>query len=107
MPVGILMKFLKIRTVCDTHKLGLHLDGARLWNALIAKSENSIFIMARFSIQFPFVLVKDLGAPVGSMLVGDEALMNKALRIRKMLGGGMRQIGALAAAASYALDHQF
>ena len=50
---------------------------------------------------------KGLGAPVGSMLVGDDALMNKALRIRKMLGGGMRQIGMLAAAASYGLDAQF
>jgi threonine aldolase len=99
-------EILKIRTVCDTHKLGLHLDGARLWNALIAKSENTLHygeIFDTISVCFS----KGLGAPVGSMLVGDEALMNKALRIRKMLGGGMRQIGALAAAASYALDHQF
>lgn len=95
-----------IRTVCDTNGLGLHLDGARLWNALIAKSETAL----QYGSVFDTISVcfsKGLGAPVGSMLVGDEALMNNALRIRKMLGGGMRQIGSLAAAASYALDHQF
>jgi threonine aldolase len=99
-------EILKIRAVCNAHDLGLHLDGARLWNALIAKSETPLDygkIFDTISVCFS----KGLGAPVGSMLVGDEALMNKALRIRKMLGGGMRQIGALAAAASYALDHQF
>ena len=95
-----------IRTVCDTNGLGLHLDGARLWNALIAKSETAL----QYGSVFDTISVcfsKGLGAPVGSMLVGDEALMNNALRIRKMLGGGMRQIGSLAAAASYALDYQF
>lgn len=99
-------EILKIRAVCNAHDLGLHLDGARLWNALIAKSETPLDygkIFDTISVCFS----KGLGAPVGSMLVGDEVLMNKALRIRKMLGGGMRQIGALAAAASYALDHQF
>ncbi|MDC1471657.1 beta-eliminating lyase-related protein [Flavobacteriaceae bacterium] len=99
-------EILKIRAVCNAYDLGLHLDGARLWNALIAKSETPLNygeVFDTISVCFS----KGLGAPVGSMLVGDEALMNKALRIRKMLGGGMRQIGALAAAASYALDHQF
>ena len=96
----------KIRKVCDTHNLGFHLDGARLWNALIAKSETTLqygTIFDTISVCFS----KGLGAPVGSVLVGDEVLMNNALRVRKMLGGGMRQIGSLAAAASYALDHQF
>ena len=99
-------EILKIRSVCDTHNLGLHLDGARLWNALVAKSETP----QQYGEIFDTISVcfsKGLGAPVGSMLVGDDALMNKALRIRKMLGGGMRQIGMLAAAASYALDAQF
>ena len=99
-------EILKIRSVCDTHNLGLHLDGARLWNALVAKSETA----QQYGEIFDTISVcfsKGLGAPVGSMLVGDDALMNKALRIRKMLGGGMRQIGMLAAAASYALDAQF
>lgn len=95
-----------IRTVCDAHDLGFHLDGARLWNALIAKSETALQYGAVFDT-ISVCFSKGLGAPVGSMLVGDEALMNNALRIRKMLGGGMRQIGSLAAAASYALDHQF
>lgn len=83
-----------IRTVCDTNGLGLHLDGARLWNALIAKSETAL----QYGSVFDTISVcfsKGLGAPVGSMLVGDEALMNNALRIRKMLGGGMRQIGSI------------
>jgi threonine aldolase len=95
-----------IRAVCDSNDLGLHLDGARLWNALIAKSETTLQYGAVFDT-ISVCFSKGLGAPVGSMLVGDEALMNNALRIRKMLGGGMRQIGSLAAAASYALDHQF
>lgn len=99
-------EILKIRKVCDAHDLGLHLDGARLWNALVAKSDSALQygnIFDTISVCFS----KGLGAPVGSMLVGDEALMNKALRVRKMLGGGMRQIGSLAAAANYALDYQY
>ena len=96
----------KIRIVCDTHDLGLHLDGARLWNALVEKPETPLEygeIFDTISVCFS----KGLGAPVGSMLVGNDVHMNKALRVRKMLGGGMRQIGSLAAAASYALDHHF
>jgi len=99
-------EILKVRSVCDSHKLGLHLDGARLWNALISKSETP----QQYGDVFDTISVcfsKGLGAPVGSVLVGNENLMNKALRIRKMLGGAMRQIGLLAAAASYALDHQY
>lgn len=99
-------EIIRIKSVCDSHKLGLHLDGARLWNALIAKSEST----QQYGDVFDTISVcfsKGLGAPVGSVLVGNEDLMNKALRIRKMLGGGMRQIGLLAAAASYALDHQY
>ena len=99
-------EILKIKSVCDSHKLGLHLDGARLWNALISKSETP----QQYGDVFDTISVcfsKGLGAPVGSVLVGNENLMNKALRIRKMLGVGMRQVGLLAAAASYALDHQY
>ena len=99
-------EILKIKSVCDSHKLGLHLDGARLWNALISKSETP----QQYGDVFDTISVcfsKGLGAPVGSVLVGNENLMNKALRIRKMLGGGMRQVGLLAEAASYALDHQY
>ena len=99
-------EILKIKSVCNSHKLGLHLDGARLWNALISKSETP----QQYGDVFDTISVcfsKGLGAPVGSVLLGNENLMNKALRIRKMLGGGMRQVGLLAAAASYALDHQY
>jgi len=99
-------EIIRIKSVCDSNKLGLHLDGARLWNALIAKSEST----QQYGDVFDTISVcssKGLGAPVGSVLVGNEDLMNKALRIRKMLGGGMRQIGLLAAAASYALDYQY
>ena len=99
-------EILKVKSVCDSHKLGLHLDGARIWNALISKSETP----QQYGDVFDTISVcfsKGLGAPVGSVLVGNENLMNKALRIRKMLGGGMRQVGLLAAAASYALDHQY
>ena len=99
-------EIIKIKSVCDSHKLGLHLDGARLWNALIAKSETPLQYGNVFDT-ISVCLSKGLGAPAGSVLVGNEDLMNKALRIRKMLGGGMRQIGLLAAAASYALDHQY
>tara|TARA_B110000483_G_scaffold232986_1_gene301248 strand:- start:117 stop:1136 length:1020 start_codon:yes stop_codon:yes gene_type:complete len=99
-------EIIKIKSVCDSHKLGLHLDGARLWNALIAKSETPLQYGNVFDT-ISVCLSKGLGAPAGSVLVGNQDLMNKALRIRKMLGGGMRQIGLLAAAASYALDHQY
>ena len=96
----------KIRQVCDQHKLGLHLDGARLWNALIAKNENPLDYGKQFDT-ISVCLSKGLGCPVGSVLVGDEAFMEKAIRIRKIFGGGMRQAGFLAAAGIYALDHQY
>jgi threonine aldolase len=86
------------------HKLAMHLDGARLWNALVATG-----IAARHWAQhFDTVSVcfsKGLGTPLGSALVGPRALIAKARRVRKQLGGGMRQAGIVAAAALYALDH--
>ena len=69
-------EILKVRSVCDSHKLGLHLDGARLWNALISKSETP----QQYGDVFDTISVcfsKGLGAPVGSVLVGNENLMNK------------------------------
>ena len=96
----------KIRSVCDDHGLGLHLDGARVWNAMIEREEDPKFygeIFDTISVCFS----KGLGAPVGSMLIGDDHLMEGAIRIRKIFGGGMRQVGYLAAAASYSLDHNF
>lgn len=94
----------KIKSVCETHNLGLHLDGARLWNALETKSETPQQYGAIFDT-ISVCLSKGLGCPIGSVLIGNEAIMEKALRVRKMLGGGMRQVGVLAAAGLYALDH--
>lgn len=94
-----------IQTVCKKHELRYHLDGARLWNALVAKNETA----AQYGNLFDTISVclsKGLGCPVGSVLVGSELDIQKALRIRKIFGGGMRQAGYLAAAAIYALDHQ-
>ncbi|HLT52538.1 MAG TPA: GntG family PLP-dependent aldolase [Flavobacteriaceae bacterium] len=94
----------RIKRVCESHKLGYHLDGARLWNALVAtKQEAKVFgdLFDTISV----CLSKGLGCPVGSVLIGDESIMKGAMRIRKILGGGMRQVGYLAAAGLYALDH--
>lgn len=93
-----------IREVCNTHNLGLHLDGARLWNALAETKETASDYGGVFDT-ISVCFSKGLGCPVGSVLVGDEALMENAIRIRKILGGGMRQIGYLAAAGLYALDN--
>ncbi len=94
----------KIRKVCDDHGLKYHLDGARLWNALVAKGEDPKAYGALFET-ISVCLSKGMGCPVGSVLVGSKELIDKALRIRKVLGGGMRQSGFLAAAGIYAMDH--
>jgi threonine aldolase len=94
----------QIRTVCDSNNLGYHLDGARLWNALVTKQENAKQYGALFDT-ISVCLSKGLGCPIGSVLVGNKELMQHAIRIRKILGGGMRQVGYLAAAGLYALDH--
>jgi threonine aldolase len=94
----------KIRTVCNTHNLGFHLDGARIWNALVAKNETAKDYGQLFDT-ISVCLSKGLGCPIGSVLIGDEAIMQNAIRIRKILGGGMRQVGYLAAAGIYALEN--
>lgn len=94
----------EIRKVCDAHQLGFHLDGARLWNALVATGQDPKAYGATFDT-ISVCLSKGLGAPMGSVLVGKKELMDKAMRVRKVLGGGMRQIGYMAAAGLYALDH--
>ncbi len=97
-------EIIKIKEVCDTHQLNLHLDGARLFNALVAKNEKPDDYGSVFhSISVCFN--KGLGCPAGSMLMGSEKFIHQARRVRKVFGGGMRQAGFFAATAVYALDH--
>ena len=93
-----------IKALCDREYLALHLDGARLWNALEVTKEDPKEYGALFDT-ISLCFSKGLGCPVGSVLVGSKEQMNEALRIRKVFGGGMRQAGYLAAAGSYALKH--
>lgn len=94
----------KIKRVCQEHQLAFHLDGARLFNALVAKDETPKQYGELFDT-ISICLSKGLGAPIGSLLLGSEAHIKKAYRIRKLFGGAMRQVGYLAAAGIYALDH--
>jgi len=94
----------KIRKTCDDHGLALHLDGARLFNAL-AETGESPAIYGKVFDSISICLSKGLGAPVGSLLIGDQNFVKQSRRIRKVLGGGMRQAGYLAAAGIYALEH--
>jgi len=93
-----------IRGVCDERQLVLHLDGARLFNALVAQGGTPREYGALFDT-ISICLSKGLGAPAGSLLLGSRERIGKAHRLRKLMGGGMRQVGYLAAAGSYALDH--
>ncbi len=94
----------RIKNVANHHNLGYHLDGARLWNALVAKGENPKHYGKLFDT-ISVCLSKGLGCPIGSVLIGNKDIMKGAIRVRKILGGGMRQVGYLAAAGLYALDH--
>ncbi|MBO9634115.1 MAG: aminotransferase class I/II-fold pyridoxal phosphate-dependent enzyme [Chitinophagaceae bacterium] len=94
----------RIRKVCDEHGLLLHLDGARLFNALVARKEAAALYGPLFH-SISVCLNKGMGCPIGSVLMGSAAFIKKARRIRKVLGGGMRQAGYMAAAGLYALDH--
>ena len=97
-------EFEEIQKLAKTHHLGLHLDGARIFNAIVHKKEDSKQYGKVFD-SISICLSKGLGAPVGSVLVGNAAFIKKARRWRKVFGGGMRQAGSLAAAGIYALDH--
>jgi len=99
-----LKQIIKIRQICDNNNLTLHLDGARLFNALVAKKEDPLAYGQLFH-SISICLSKSLGAPVGSLLLGTKELVKKARRIRKVFGGGMRQAGYLAAAGIYALEN--
>ncbi len=93
-----------IRELCDRHSLALHLDGARLFNAIVARNEDPKEY-GRLFHSISICLSKSLGAPVGSLLLGTSFFIHRARRYRKVFGGGMRQAGYLAAAGIYALEH--
>jgi threonine aldolase len=102
----------QVQQLCKVQGLASHIDGARIFNAAVAiasKQQQDPYLVARQLVagfdSISVCLSKGLGAPVGSLLLGSNAFVAKARRIRKMLGGGMRQAGVLAAAGSYALQH--
>jgi len=93
-----------IKEICHKNNIGFHLDGARLWNAMVAKNQPA----SAFGQIFDSVSVcisKGLGAPVGSLLIGNHSFIHQARRYRKVFGGGMRQAGYLAAAGIFAIKH--
>lgn len=105
---GTIASMRDIQSVCAEARgngLALHLDGARLWNASVATGIPEKHYAAGFDT-VSVCLSKGLGAPVGSLLAGEKETIERARRFRKMFGGGMRQIGFLAAAGLFALDHQ-
>jgi threonine aldolase len=99
-----LPEIVRIREVCNANHMALHLDGARLFNAMVAGNENPLDY-GRLFHSISICLSKGLGAPVGSLLLGTHDLIRKARRVRKVFGGGMRQAGYLAAAGIYALEN--
>ena len=102
--VCTLAEMQKIKTVCVNHGLSFHLDGARLFNALVETKESTTDWGNTFD-SISICLSKGLGAPVGSLLIGKKDFIKEARRYRKALGGGMRQAGFLAAAGIYALEN--
>jgi len=96
--------FIAIKEVCTQNNLMLHLDGARLFNAIIYKNESAKQYGKVFN-SISICLSKGLGAPIGSILLGDNSFILKARRVRKVFGGGMRQAGIIAAAGLYALQN--
>jgi threonine aldolase len=97
-------RLVRISQVCEQHQLALHLDGARLFNALVARNEAPRSYGELFHT-ISICLSKGLGAPAGSLLLGSKEYIGRAHRLRKLFGGGMRQAGYLAAAGLYALEH--
>ena len=96
----------QIKKSCEDNNLSLHLDGARIWNALVKMNQepkNYGDIFDSISV----CLSKGLGCPSGSVLIGSSDLISQALRVRKVLGGGMRQVGYLAACGLYAIENNF
>lgn len=96
--------FKSIKEVCLKYNLKLHLDGSRVWNAIVEKEESPIEYGKIFD-SISICLSKGLGAPIGTVLLGSHEFINRAKKIRKIFGGGMRQSGYLAAAGIYALKN--
>jgi threonine aldolase len=99
-----LQQMKEVEEVCKKYKLSYHLDGARIFNAIVENEYTPADIGNTFDT-ISICLSKGLGAPVGSLLLGDTEFIRQARRVRKVFGGGMRQAGYLAAAGIYALDH--
>jgi threonine aldolase len=97
-------KMAAIHRLAKSKDLQLHLDGARLWNASIAKGIDPKEY-AQWADSVSVCLSKGLGAPIGSLVAGSKTFIDRVHRFRKMFGGGMRQVGIIAAAGIYALDH--
>lgn len=97
-------EIVKIKTVCEENNLSLHLDGARLFNALVETKQTPIDYGKVFD-SISICLSKGLGCPIGSILLGKKDFIQKTRRYRKLMGGGWRQAGYLAAAGIYALDY--
>jgi len=95
----------EVGATCKRLGLPLHCDGARIWNAAVSQGV-SVAKLIEHCDSASLCLSKGLGCPVGSIIVGTKKLIDRAIRVRKVLGGGMRQAGILAAAGLYALDHQ-
>lgn len=95
-----------LKAFADEHDLAVHLDGARIWNAMTATGIKPEFF-GKISDTISVCFSKGLGAPVGSMLLSSKERIAKARRYRKMWGGGMRQVGLLAAAADFAIEHNW
>jgi threonine aldolase len=97
-------EFIKLKSVVDKHQLKFHLDGARLFNAYV-ENDDDLKAYGTIFDTISICLSKGLGAPVGSVLLGSKDIIHRARRVRKVFGGGMRQVGYLAAACIYALDN--
>jgi threonine aldolase len=102
--VWSLSEVVRIRNVCDQHGLILHMDGARIFNALVVSGDRPEE-WGKIFHSISICLSKSLGAPIGSVLVGQRDFIREARRVRKRFGGGMRQVGIIAAAGLHALDH--
>ncbi len=96
----------RIHELANDNKIRMHLDGARIWNAAIA-SDVSLYEYAKYFDSLSVCLSKGLGAPIGSVITGDSEFIERARVVRKMFGGGMRQVGVIAAAGLYAIENNF